>query len=130
MQKTEIRPHRCPPKSFSGSLTRTVYESGEHIVKTTTHNPSFSPVTRRTFLRAGAIVTAGLASLPLAAQAQVNKNSKLRIFQIGVGGIGGLQRGGLKGHAQVDVAVFCDVDRLGLDQTTNEPPNAWVVAAY
>ena len=38
----------------------------------------------------GAIVTAGLASLPLAAQAQVNKNSKLRIFQIGVGGIGGL----------------------------------------
>lgn len=64
--------------------------------------PSISPVTRRTFLKTGAIVTAGIASLSLPARAQTNKNSKLRIFQIGVGGIGGLQRNGLKGHPQVE----------------------------
>ena len=44
-----------------------------------------SPVTRRTFLRTGAVATAGLATLSFSARAQTNKNSKLRIFQIGVG---------------------------------------------
>jgi len=36
----------------------------------------------------GAAATAGLAALSWPARAQVNQNSKLRIFQIGVGGIG------------------------------------------
>ena len=66
--------------------------------------PSFTPITRRTFLKSGAIVTAGIAALSLPARAQVNKNSKLRIFQVGVGGIGELQRGGLKGHPMVEWA--------------------------
>ena len=92
--------------------------------------PSFSPVTRRTFLRTGAIVTAGIASLSLPARAQINKNSKLRIFQIGVGGIGGMQRGGLKGHPQVEWAGFCDVDRRELDQIKTQNPNAWTTADY
>ena len=92
--------------------------------------PSFSPITRRTFLRSGAIVTAGIASLSLPARAQINKNSKLRIFQIGVGGIGGMQRGGLKGHPQVEWAGFCDVDRRELDQIKKQHPDAWTTADY
>jgi predicted dehydrogenase len=89
-----------------------------------------SPVTRRTFLKTGAIVTTGLASLSLPARAQVNQNSKLRIFQIGVGGIGGLQRSGLKGHPQVEWAGFCDVDRRELDQIKKQHPDAWTLGDY
>lgn len=107
-----------------------MYESGQHIVKTTTHNPSLSPVTRRTFLRNGAILTAGVASLSLSARAQVNKNSNLRIFQVGVGGIGGLQRSGLKGHPKVEWAGFCDVDRREIDRIKKEQPNAWTLSDY
>src|ERR1043166_1434083 len=80
--------------------------NGRPSTMNTQHHKSFSPVTRRSFLKSGAIVPAGLASLSLPARAQVNKNSKLRIFQIGVGGIGGLQRSGLKGHPQVEWAGF------------------------
>ena len=92
--------------------------------------PPVSAVTRRSFLKTGAIVTAGVASLSLPARAQVNKNSKLRIFQIGVGGIGGLQRGGLKGHPMVEWAGFCDVDRRELDRIKKEHPDAWTLADY
>src|SRR5262245_66177404 len=92
--------------------------------------PSFSPVTRRSFLKTGVIVTAGVASLSLPARAQVNKNSKLRIFQIGVGGIGSLQRTGLKGHPQVEWAGFCDVDRRELDGIKKQFPNAWTLSDY
>ena len=91
---------------------------------------SFSPITRRSFLKTGAIVTAGLASLSLPARAQINKNSKLRIFQIGVGGIGGLQRDGLKGHPQVEWAGFCDVDRRELDQIKKQHADAWTLSDY
>jgi predicted dehydrogenase len=91
---------------------------------------SSSPVTRRTFLRTGAILTAGVAALSPLARAQVNKNSKLRIFQIGVGGIGSMQRGGLKGHPQVEWAGFCDVDRRELDKIKTQQPNAWTTADY
>src|SRR6185436_10973108 len=91
---------------------------------------SHSPVTRRSFLKTGAIVTTGLAALSLPARAQVNQNSKLRIFQIGVGGIGSMQRGGLKGHPMVEWAGFCDVDRRELDQIKKQFPNAWTLSDY
>ena len=99
-------------------------------MKTNQPTPSFSPVTRRTFLKTGAIITAGIASLSLPARAQVNKNSKLRIFQIGVGGIGSLQRDGLKGHPMVEWAGFCDVDRRELDQIKKQHPDAWLLSDY
>lgn len=89
-----------------------------------------SAVTRRSFLKSGAVVTAGLATLSPLARAQTNKNSKLRIFQIGVGGIGGLERNGLKGHPQVEWAGFCDVDSRELDKIKKEHPNAWTVKDY
>lgn len=91
--------------------------------------PPVSPVTRRTFLRNGAILTAGLASLSLTARAQTNKNSKLRILQIGVDGIGGMDRGNLKGHPMVEFAGFCDVDATAFDQV-KDFPNAWKIADY
>ena len=86
-----------------------------------------APLTRRTFLKTGAIVTAGLASLNLPARAQANKNSKLRLFQIGVGGVGGMQRDGLKGHPMIEWAGFSDVDQRELDRIKKQHPNAWTV---
>ncbi len=100
------------------------------IMKTNHTSKAFTPVTRRSFLKTGAAATAGLASLSLPARAQVNKNSKLRIFQIGVGGIGGLERGNLKGHPMVEFVGFCDVDRNVLDKVAAEFPGSWKVADY
>ncbi|MEQ1852273.1 MAG: Gfo/Idh/MocA family oxidoreductase [Chthoniobacteraceae bacterium] len=94
-----------------------------------TPNP-VSPVTRRSFLKNGAVITAGIASLSWPARAQVNKNSKLRIFQIGTGGIGAMQRKGLKDHPMVEFAGFCDVDRRELDKIGKEYPGAWTVGDY
>ncbi|MCD6051651.1 MAG: oxidoreductase domain protein, partial [Verrucomicrobia bacterium] len=91
---------------------------------------SSSPITRRTFLRNGAIITTGLAALSWSARAQTNKNSKLRLYQIGVGGIGALQRRGLKDHPTVEWAGFCDVDQRELDKIQKEFPNAWTLKDY
>ena len=82
-----------------------------------------SPViTRRHFLKTGAVLTTGIASLGLSARAQTNQNSKLRIFQIGVGGIGSLQRSALKGHPTVEWAGFCDVDSRELEKVQQTAP--------
>jgi predicted dehydrogenase len=89
-----------------------------------------SPVTRRSFLKTGAVLTAGVASLAWPARAQVNKNSKLRIFHIGVGGVAAMQRKGLKDHPMVEFAGFCDVDRRELDKISKEFPSAWTVTDY
>ena len=99
-------------------------------MNTSTRSTHVSPVTRRTFLRTGAVLTTGVAALSPAARAQTNANSKLRIYQIGIGGIGGLQRGGLKGHPQVEWAGFCDVDSRELDRMKKEFPAAWSVKDY
>lgn len=87
-------------------------------------------LTRRTFVKAGAMATASLAALPWRSRAQANKNSRLRIFQIGVGGIGGLQRNGLKGHPMVEFAGFCDVDRRELEGIQKQYPGVWTVRDY
>lgn len=89
-----------------------------------------APVTRRTFLTTGAVLTTGIASLSLRARAQTNKNSKLRIFQIAVGGVAGMQRKGLKDHPMVEFAGFCDVDKRELDKIAKEYPNAWTLQDY
>jgi len=69
-----------------------------------------------------------LESLSPHARAQVNANGKLRILQIGVGGIGGLERSRLKDHPRVEFAGFCDVDRQALDKMAVEFLSAWRVA--
>lgn len=91
---------------------------------------SIAPVTRRTFLRTGAVLTTGIASLSLRARAQTNKNSKLRIFHIGVGGVAAMQRRALKDHPMVEFAGFCDVDKRELEKIVKEFPNAWTLQDY
>ena len=99
-------------------------------MKTSSSLTPISPVTRRTFLKTGAILTTGLASLSRQARADTNKNSKLRIFHIGVGGVAGMQRKGLKDHPTVEFAGFCDVDQRELDKIKKEFPNAWTLTDY
>jgi predicted dehydrogenase len=91
---------------------------------------SISPITRRTFLRNGAILTAAAATLTQAGRAQTNKNSKLRIFHIGCGGIAELQRGQLKGYERCEFVGFCDVDQKELDNVAKQYPGAWKVVDY
>lgn len=88
------------------------------------------PVTRRTFLRNGAILTVGVAALSQAGRAQTNKNSKLRIFQVGADGIATLERGQLKGYEKCEFVGFCDVDQLALKKALAEYPNAWTASDY
>ncbi len=99
-------------------------------MKTNSSACSIFPNTRRSFLKTGIIATAGIASLSWRARAQVNTNSKLRVFQIGVGGIGGLERNGLKGHPMVEFAGFCDVDQREVDKIKKEYPSAWTAKDY
>ena len=54
---------------------------------------------RRQFLKTGAALGAAVALPSFTMRAAANKNSNLRILHIGVGGIGGMQRGNLKNHA-------------------------------
>ncbi|HUS34961.1 MAG TPA: Gfo/Idh/MocA family oxidoreductase [Verrucomicrobiae bacterium] len=91
---------------------------------------SISPITRRTFLRNGAILTAAAATLTQAGRAQTNKNSKLRIFHIGCGGIAELQRGQLKGYERCEFVGFCDVDQKELDNVVKQYPGAWKLTDY
>src|SRR6187200_3369081 len=92
-----------------------------------------SPVTRRTFLRNGAILTAGIAALSPAARAQTNQNSKLRIYQIGAGvegAIGGMQRGALKGYDKCEFVGFSDVDTTAMDKVSAEFAGSWKELDY
>jgi predicted dehydrogenase len=93
-------------------------------------SPIKHPVTRRTFLKTGAIVTAGLTAPSLTTRAQANKNSRLRIFQIGAGGIGGMQRRGLKGHPMVEFAGFCDVNTNPLNSVAAQYPGSFKETDY
>ena len=91
---------------------------------------SVSAVNRRQFLKTSALASAALTMPSLAVRAATNKNSKLRVFQIGVGGIGGMQRNGLKGHPMVEWAGFCDVDQGTLDGVANGFKDAFKLNDY
>ncbi|HEV8543106.1 MAG TPA: hypothetical protein VGR78_11990, partial [Verrucomicrobiae bacterium] len=94
---------------------------------------SSSPVTRRTFLKNGVALTIGVAALSPGARAQTNKNSRLRIFQIGSGvpgSIGSLQRSQLKGYAPAEFVGFCDVDRGELDKVAAQYPGSFKLVDY
>ncbi|MBM3832224.1 MAG: Gfo/Idh/MocA family oxidoreductase [Verrucomicrobia bacterium] len=107
-----------------------MHNGGQSNMNRKHQHRSHSPVTRRSFLKTGALITAGIASLSLSARAQVNKNSKLRILQIGVGGVGSMQRNGLKDHPMIEWAGFCDVDSRQLESIKKQHPNAWTLADY
>jgi predicted dehydrogenase len=85
-----------------------------------------SPVTRRSFLKTGTVFATGLASLSWQARAQVNKNSKLQILHIGVGGsIAPHDRKQLKAHPDVVFTGLCDVDSNALAAVSKEHPDAF-----
>ena len=71
-----------------------------------------------------------MATLTQAGRAQTNKNGKLRIFQIGCGGIGELQRGQLKGYERCEFVGFCDVDNKELDNVVKQYPGVWKLNDY
>lgn len=97
--------------------------------------PTVSPtprtvLSRRHFLKTSAAVGAVSAMPSYQMRVQANKNSRLRIFQIGVGGIGGMQRNGLKGHPMVEWAGFCDVDKNELEKIKKQHPDAFTHDDY
>lgn len=88
--------------------------------------------TRRSFLGRSAL---GLGAIALSAnratlRAATNKNSRLRILQIGTGNIGGMQRKGLEGHPRVEFAGFCDVDETAFRPVEKTHPGAWHLVDY
>src|SRR5688572_23377945 len=89
-----------------------------------------SPITRRTFLRNGAVLTAGIAALSPAARAQTNLNGKLQIFQIGCQGIGDMQRSQLKGYEKCAFVGFCDVDTKEMEKVAGQFAGAWQEVDY
>ncbi len=93
-------------------------------------NTTRSPVTRRTFLKNGVILTAGIAALSSVGRAQTNKNSKLQIVQIGADGIATLERGQLKGYERCQFVGFVDVDKTALDKALVDVPGAWTARDY
>ncbi|MCP5537488.1 MAG: Gfo/Idh/MocA family oxidoreductase [Akkermansiaceae bacterium] len=57
--------------------------------------------------------------------ASAHKNSKLRILQVGVGGMmGGVDRQGLIGHPKVEFAGLCDINKNNLDAVSRQIPKA------
>lgn len=92
--------------------------------------PSKGTVTRRSFLKTGAIVTTALAAPTAAMRAATNKNGKLGILHIGVGGIGGMQRGKLRTHPKVEFVGLCDVDSQTLQKIGAEFPGAFKLKDY
>ncbi|MFK7909732.1 MAG: Gfo/Idh/MocA family protein [Akkermansiaceae bacterium] len=73
------------------------------------------------------IGTLGLAAaagtIPTLGQS-ANKNSKLRILQIGVSGIGVMDRNALIKHPKVEIAGLCDINQQNLDAVAKELPKA------
>ena len=99
-------------------------------MKTPSHNTDGRELSRRSFIRSTAIAGTSIATFSLNARAQVNKNSRLRIFQIGAGGIAGLEQRELKSHPKVEFAGFCDIDGQTLEKVAAEFPGSWTVKDY
>ncbi len=97
----------------------------------TPSSPTPTPLNRRHFLKSSfALGTAALATNAATLRAATNKNSKLQIFQIGVNGIGNMQRKGLQGHPMVEFIGFCDVDKTAFEKVATGYESAWHVADY
>lgn len=80
---------------------------------------------RRHFLRTAATSLAASASSPVSLGAGANRNSNLRIMQIGAGGIGQLDRRELLTHPKVEFTGFVDVNGEWLDKYSEPFPHAF-----
>src|SRR5262245_11799170 len=95
-------------------------------MNSTKHSTPGSVVTRRAFLKTGSVLVTGVAALSPAARAQTNKNGKLQILHVGVGGsIAPQDRKVLKEHPNVVFTGLCDVDSNALDKVAKEHPEAF-----
>ena len=93
---------------------------------TTNASTSKTAVTRRTFLKNGAVLVTGITALSSAARAQTNKNGKVQILNVGVGGsIAPHDRKVLKAHPDVVFSGLCDVDSNALANISKEHPEAF-----
>ncbi len=95
-------------------------------------NSANSPLeqTRRTFLMSSIAGGASLSLTSIGLGKQANKNSRLKVLQIGTGGIGQLDRGNIQKHPQVEFSGFCDVDKNSLNEIAAQFPGAFKVTDY
>ncbi len=85
--------------------------------------------TRRQFIAKTSAAFAGVQFLPSRAWAQ-SPNGKLNLVHIGVGGMGGSDRGALRSHPKVHVAGLCDVDSGRLEGAKKQSPDAQTFDDY
>ena len=78
---------------------------------------------RRQFIVKASTVFAGVNFLPGHAWAE-SPNGKLNLIHIGVGGMGGSDRGALRGHKKVNVLGLCDIDSNRLAAAKKDAPMA------
>lgn len=85
---------------------------------------------RRRFLRSATATLGAAACTHVSLGARANKNSNLRIMQIGAGGIGQLDRKELLTHPKVEFAGFVDVDGEWLQKYSAPFPHAFKEKDY
>ena len=85
-------------------------------------------IKRRTFLK-NASVLATTALLPSCSLSSA-ENKRLRIAQIGVGGMGASDLNSISSHKMVDVVGLCDVDSNALRKSSILFPNAKTYSDY
>lgn len=83
-------------------------------------------INRREFLKTSSVLATGATVVPWSARAQANKNSKLQILQVGVGGsVAPTDRSQLKAHPDVVFTGLCDVDSDALASVAKGHPEAF-----
>ncbi|MEO0474344.1 MAG: Gfo/Idh/MocA family oxidoreductase [Planctomycetota bacterium] len=89
---------------------------------------------RRDFVKTTAALlgAAAIPALPgLASAANPTAGAKeLRVLQIGVGGIGGLDRGRIAGHPKAKIVGLCDIDTNPLEKVGQQFPDAFRETDY
>ena len=76
-------------------------------------------LSRRDFMKAGAITGFGLAISPSLAFAKTSKDQKVRIGFIGVGGRGRSHLNNILKREDVLVPAICDIDQIAIDKSLN-----------
>ena len=75
--------------------------------------------------------SAALASLAVLPSPMLSLGrEKIRIAQIGVGGMGAQDLNSISSHSQVEIVGLCDVDSLALDNLKEIYPNALQYSDY
>lgn len=89
-------------------------------------------LTRRNFLKTTglALGTAGLTKLPISTARAAAPSSELRVLQIGVGGIGNMDRKRIVKHAKAKIVGLCDVNAQNLAKVSAQFPDAFTTKDY